>query len=256
MTQPPDEPSSALLAVDDQAYPLYERLYLVLAAAFAVVLVLTNVIGIKLFPSPFNADWALTTGILTYPLTFLITDIVSEVYGKRRADFMVVVGFLMSLLMLAITQLAMRVPPHPFWVPADAAFYSTETGYQHAFESVFSLNGVLLFGSMAAYLCAQLTDNYLFHFWKRLTKGKHLWLRNNGSTVVSQLVDTIVVNSILFYLGFGWEFWQGVTVMATIYIHKVLLAVIDTPLIYLGVWLVRRALGQDPSGEMMTAEAT
>jgi uncharacterized integral membrane protein (TIGR00697 family) len=105
---------------------------------------------------------------------------------------------------------------------------------------VFSLNGVLLMGSMLAYLCAQLTDNFVFHAIKRATGGRYLWLRNNGSTMVSQLVDTIVVNSILFYLGFGWEFWQGVTVMGTIYLHKMLLAWIDTPLIYLGVWVVRR----------------
>lgn len=240
-----ESPVPPTLAVDDQRYSNYERVYLLLATAFSVVLVLTNIIGIKLFPSPFNPEWALTTGIITYPLTFLITDIVSEVYGKRRADFMVVVGFVMSLVMLGLTQLAMRLPAHPYWVPPDAAFYTDVDGYQHAFQSVFSLNGVLLFGSMLAYLAAQLTDNRLFHFWKRVTGGKHLWLRNNGSTIVSQLVDTIVVNSILFYIGFGWGFWQGVTVMATIYVHKVLLAVIDTPLIYLGVYLVRRFLQLD-----------
>ncbi|MEO0602681.1 MAG: queuosine precursor transporter [Myxococcota bacterium] len=244
MTTPPPPKT---LEVDDLPYPLTERLYLVLATAFAVVLVLTNIIGIKLFPSPFNSEWALTTGILTYPLTFLITDIVSEVYGKRRADFMVLVGFIMSLVMLAVTQLAMRVPPHPIWVPLVNPFYPDVEGYQHAFESVFSLNGVLLFGSMLAYMCAQLTDNFVFHAIKRATDGKYLWLRNNGSTMVSQLVDTIVVNSILFYLGFGWEFWQGVTVMATIYLHKLVLAWLDTPLIYLGVYLVRRFT--DPAGD-------
>jgi len=228
---------------DAPRYPRTERVYLVLASAFAVVLVLTNIIGIKLMPSPLDASWALTTGILTYPLTFLITDIVSEIYGKRRADFMVLIGFLMSILMLALTQLAMRLPPHPYWVPPAGAFYDDVAGYQHAYESVFSLNGVLLFGSMAAYLCAQLTDNYLFHRLRRLTGGKHLWLRNNGSTMVSQLVDTIVVNSILFYVGFGWGLRQGVIVMATIYVHKLLLAAIDTPLVYAGVygirWLIR-----------------
>ncbi len=242
--------------VDEPArFSRYERTYLVLATAFAVVLVLTNIIGIKLFPSPFNRDWALTTGILTYPITFLITDIVSEVYGKKRADFMVVLGFFMSLMMLGIVQLAMRLSPHAYWVPMEGGFYDDVGGYQHAFESVFSLNGVLLSGSMLAYLCAQLTDNYLFHFWKQLTNGRHLWLRNNGSTIVSQLVDTIVVNSILFYIGFGWELWQGITVMATIYAHKVLLALLDTPLIYLGVALARRGIGA-PGPEPALERAT
>lgn len=231
------------LAVDDAKYPLYERLYLVLAATFVVVLVLTNIIGIKLFRAPFNPEFALTTGILTYPITFLITDIVSEVFGKRRADFMVVIGFGMSLLMLGIVQVALHVTPHPYWVPPAEGYYADVDGYQHAFQSVFALNGILLFGSMTAYLVAQLTDNRLYHFWKRVTKGKHLWLRNNGSTMVSQLVDTAIVNSILFYLGFGMELWVGLEIMATIYVYKLALALIDTPFIYLGVYLVKRALG-------------
>ena len=232
------------LEVDATAYPRFERVYLVLAAAFVVVLVLTNIIGIKLFAAPHDpTNFALTTGIITYPLTFLITDLVSEIYGKKRADFMVIIGFVMSFIMLGIVQIAVAVPAHPFWVPAESAFYDTAAGYQTAFESVFSLGPVLVVGSMAAYLCAQLTDNYMFHFWKRKTGGKHLWLRNNGSTSVSQLVDTLVVNSILFYVGFGWPLMQGLKVMATIYVYKLILAVLDTPLIYLGVYGIKRYLG-------------
>lgn len=233
----------------EATHPLYERVYLVLAACFVVTLVLTNVIGIKLFQSPIWKDdagvgFALTTGILTYPLTFLFTDIVSEIYGKKRADFMVILGFFMSLMMLGITQLAVHVAPHAYWVPAESAFYATEGDYQHAFQSVFALNGILLFGSMLAYLCAQLTDNRLYHFLKRLTKGRHLWLRNNGSTWVSQFVDTLIVNSILFYWGMGMDLKLGLSIMATIYVHKIFLAALDTPLIYLGVWMVRRVLSQ------------
>jgi uncharacterized PurR-regulated membrane protein YhhQ (DUF165 family) len=244
-------------SVDDAPYLLRERIYLLLATSFSVILVLTNIIGFKLFQAPLKPDFALTAGIITYPLTFLITDIVSEVYGKRRADFMVVVGFLMSLLMLGIVQLAVALPPHPYWVPAVDAFYSEGwrageglpesgalEGYQHAFHSVFALNGVLLVGSMLAYLCAQLTDNFLFHFFKRLTQGKHLWLRNNGSTMVSQAVDTLVVNSILFFIGFGMDYATGFSIMLTIYVYKLVLAALDTPLIYLGIYMVKRALGE------------
>ena len=271
---PPNE-FQADLAVDSRAYPLYERVYLMLAATFAVLLVLTNILGIKLFVAPgyditsevlffIPADangFALTTGIITYPLTFLITDLVSEIYGKRRADFMVLVGFLMSVLMLIIAQIALRVEPHVYWVPPSepqalwffgdwipAPFYDNVGDYQHAFASVFSLNGVLVLGSMTAYAVAQLTDNYLFHFWKRVTNGKHLWLRNNASTIISQLVDTAIVNSFLFFVGFGWGFWQAVQVMATIYLYKLIIALLDTPFMYLGVYLLRRLLGHQPEG--------
>ena len=106
-------------------------------------------------------------------------------------------------------------------------------------------------------MCAQLCDNYLFHFWRRLTKGKHMWIRNNGSTIVSQLVDTAVVNSILFYIGFGMEFWTGVTIMATIYVYKIALAILDTPLVYLGVWIIKSILGdaypQESEGDAIEA---
>ncbi len=249
-------PEEALAHIDTAAYTRYERVYMVLAATFVVLLVLTNVIGTKLFTSPFNPEWALTTGILTYPFTFLVTDLVSEIYGRKRADFMVVLGFFMSLLMLLILWAAMSVSPHPAWagsgyyvdgwrMGAEATPGTGLQGYQHAFESVFALNGILLFGSMLAYACAQFTDNWLYHFWKEFTGGKHLWLRNNGSTWVSQLIDTAIVNSILFYIGFGMEFWLGLQIMATIYLHKLLLAALDTPLIYLGVYVLKRILGEE-----------
>ena len=234
---------SAAQSDDEPVYPLYERLYLVLAASFVVLLVLTNIVGIKLFRAPFNPGFALTTGILTYPFTFLVTDVVSEVWGKRRADFMVVLGFLMSGLMLLIVQLALAVPPHPFWVPGVDPAYPTEAGYQTAFESVFALNGLLLTGSMLAYAAAQFCDNWLFHFFKRLTQGRKLWLRNNASTWISQLVDTAIVNSILFFIGFKMDLRTGVGIMATIYAYKVAIAALDTPLVYAGVWGIKRLLG-------------
>lgn len=249
MSDPIKGTFDADLDADVRKYPVYERLYLCFAATFVVLLVLTNIIGIKLFQAPFKPEFALTTGIITYPLTFLCTDIVSEIYGKKRADFMVVLGFVMSLLMLAIVTIATTVSPHAYWVPMEAPYFDSVEGYQHAFESVFALNQVLIAGSMLAYLSAQLIDNYLYHFWKRLTKGRHLWLRNNGSTIISQLVDTAVVNSILFYVGFGMDFWVGVKIMATIYVYKVIIAALDTPLIYLGVYTVKEILRRNGESE-------
>jgi len=237
------------LHVDEVRYSRYERTYLVLAAAFVTVLELTNIIGIKLFQAPFKPEFALTTGIITYPVTFLITDIVSEIYGKKRADFMVIIGFVMSLLMLAIVQIALHVAPHEYWSAGKPPIYGSPDEYQTAFRSVFGLGPLLVFGSMTAYLCAQLTDNFMFHWWKKKTDGKHLWLRNNGSTWISQLVDTAIVNSILFYIGFKMDFATGVGIMATIYVYKLIIAALDTPLIYLGVFAVKRFLGEQAPAE-------
>ena len=216
--------------------------YLVLTTLFSVVLVLTNIIGVKLFQGPLNpTSHALTTGIITYPVTFLLTDVVSEIWGLKKASAMVLIGFLMSIVMLLFVQIAIHLPAHPYWVAPNNPFGFETTGdYQNAFNSVFSVNSKLLFGSMLAYMVAQLLDVKLYHMWRRITKGKYLWIRNNGSTSISQLVDTLIVNSILFYWGFGWEFWQGISVMLTIYFYKLILAVLDTPLIYLVVALIKK----------------
>ena len=194
-----------------------ECFYSYIMATFCVVLVLTNIIGTKLFlafPSQLpNGFWGgpitLTSGIITYPFTFLLTDIVSEIYGRRRADRMVWTGFALSLLMLILVQISIFLPGSPHWVNAGLG-YSNVAGMQQAWESVFTLPGILIFASMSAYLVAQLMDNRLFHFWRRVTKGRHLWLRNNASTWISQFFDTLIVNSI--FLGFGLKLggpWSG-----------------------------------------------
>ena len=230
--------------------PLSEAAYAALATAFCVVLVLTNIIGTKLFEVfpdgrpgwiPGEGPLVLTSGILTYPLTFLLTDLVSELWGVRRASFMVILGFAMSLLMLAILQLAIPLPPGGFWTNDALGFGPAEM--QLAFEATFAYPGTLLFASMTAYLVAQLFDVRLYHFWWRVTGGKHMWIRNNGSTSISQLVDTIIVNSIFLKMAFGMEWPAIIEVIVAVYLCKLLLAMLDTPLIYLGRALLYRFLG-------------
>ena len=231
-----------------------EKAFAVLMSAFVVVLVLTNVIGVKLFlafpkllPNGFFGEpITLTTGILTYPITFLLTDVVCEVYGSKRAKLMVFTGFVMSLLSLVLIQTASLVPGSPVWPSGNPHFDSVDE-MQTAYESVFSLPGILIFGSMTAYLIAQLVDVRLFHLFKRLTKGRHLWLRNNGSTMVSQLIDTIIVNSIFLGYGLGLDWAVIGKIILASYVFKILFAAIDTPFAYLGVTLLRRYLAKSPS---------
>lgn len=219
--------------------PRRDRAYTFCAALFCVVLVLTNIIGVKLFqifpdgrPAWFPGEGALTltSGIIAYPITFLLTDVVSEIWGRRRADLMVVLGFVMSGVMLGLVQIAKALPPSEFWTAPEE--YG-ELSMQAAFEASFYYPGVLLFASMTAYLVAQLFDVRLYHFWWRVTKGRHMWIRNNGSTAISQLVDTIIVNGIFLRWGFGWEWGPIVDVIVAVYLCKLVLAWIDTPLIYL-----------------------
>ncbi|MBL4622966.1 MAG: queuosine precursor transporter, partial [Immundisolibacteraceae bacterium] len=216
-----------------------DRVYIVLAVLFVTLLILTNIIGQKLFVL---FGETLTAGLITYPLTFLITDVVSEVYGKRRADRMVIMGFAMTLVMLVIVQISIALPASPIWGSTIAAGLTDGPAMQNAWLGSFGVGWWLVTGSMCAYLIAQLIDNWLFHFWRQLTNGKHLWLRNNGSTMFSQLVDTFIVNSFLFYGAFGWEFVVGLKVMAVIYLFKLAIAALDTPFCYLAIGGLRRYL--------------
>ncbi len=234
--------------------PRADVVYTVLAAAFSVVLVLTNIVGVKLFelfvdgrPAwiPGEGPLTLTSGIITYPLTFLITDLVSELWGRRRADLMVKLGFAMSFLMLFVIVLARGLPPSALWENQALGVTGADAPsmMQAAFELTFYYPGLLLFASMSAYLVAQLFDVRLYHFWWRVTGGRWMFVRNNGSTMISQLVDTIIVNGIFLRwgLGLGWAVvWE---VIAAVYLCKVVLALGDTPLIYLGRALLRRYLG-------------
>jgi len=209
----------------------YEQLYAGFVAVFVTFVVLTNTVGVKLFTA---FGKVLPVSIIWFPLTFLITDIVSEMYGARRARFLVIMGFCMSLLLLGFSLIGIRLPV--------AEFYPLQEDYINIFGPIWRL----LFGSMAAYLLAQLIDVRLFHFWKKLTKGKHLWLRNNASTMISQFIDTVTVNTIFLYKNptvFTGDFSDLMGIIWGVYILKVAIAALDTPLCYLGVWFVERMTG-------------
>ena len=230
-----------------------EATYALLSTMFVVVLVLTNIIGTKLFvlfpaggPSWVmgGAPWTLTSGIITYPITFLLTDIVSEIWGRRRANFMVWMGFGMSLVMLALLQLAIALPPSENWVLKREPFRIEDAqAMQLAFHATFSNPGILLGASMIAYLVAQLFDVRLYHFWWRVTGGRHMWVRNNGSTLISQLVDTAIVNSIFLRFGLNLEWSMIGGIILASYMVKAVLAAIDTPIIYLVRARLERYLG-------------
>ncbi|MBT3215983.1 MAG: queuosine precursor transporter [Candidatus Marinimicrobia bacterium] len=204
-------------------------LYLVLAGIFIASLVSANLIFQKFFTwTPFGLyTFEMSVGILPYPITFLCTDLISELYGKKKADQVVIAGFAASLFVLLVVGIADRVPQTD-WSPVGS----------DTFHSVFGLFGPAVFASMVAYLSAQFIDIRLFHFWKKLTNGKHLWLRNNGSTIFSQLIDTSAVLVLLCASG-TIEWSKFLTLLQAGFLFKVLVALADTPLFYLGVYALK-----------------
>jgi len=227
--QPPFEPASA---------PLHGRAeiaYLVLAGLFLGALVVTNLIANKFLTVDAGFKvFILSAGALPYPVTFLVTDLLSEIFGRRRANQVVWTGFLVSLFVLFALWLGSLFPAIPDSPVSDAT-------YMAAFENAWRV----IAASMIAYLVAQLIDVRLFHFWKDLTRGKHLWIRNNFSTALSQLVDSTLVVLVLF-AGDQTTEWMAATIF-DLWLYKAIVAACDTPLFYAGTWWLRRWIGSDPA---------
>ena len=206
------------------------RLYLVLAALFVAALVAGNLIFQKFFYWNFFGwhTFELSVGILPYPLTFLITDLIAEIFGKRKANQVVISGLFATVFVLLIIGVSSTVPATS-WSPVKDA----------TFNQVFGLTGVAVSASMIAYLLAQLIDIRIYHFWKNYTKGKKLWLRNNFSTMTSQFVDTASVLILLCLFGaIDWDKFPALLFSG--FLFKVMVAAFDTPFLYFFVWWIKK----------------
>ena len=205
-------------------------LYLILAALFITSLVVSNLIFQKFFSWNFFGIYTfeISVGILPYPITFLITDLISEIYGKKKANLVVTAGIFASFFSLFIIYVSDMVPATS-WSPVDDGLFS----------KVFGLSVIAVFSSMIAYLLAQFLDIRIYHFWKGLTKGKHLWIRNNFSTITSQFVDTF---SVLFLMCsfevIEWSLFSKLLLSG--FLFKLLVALSDTPFLYVAVHFARR----------------
>lgn len=223
-----------------------EMLYLILGALFITALVTSNLIFQKFFFwNPFGLfRFELSVGIIPYPVTFLVTDIVAEVYGKRRANFLIIAGIFASAFALLIIILAAHVPATD-WSPLSNV----------EFQKSFGFTFLAVAASLAAYLTAQFIDVQVFHFWKNVTQGKHLWLRNNLSTFTSQFVDTFMVLFLLCSFGvISWELFP--MLLGNGFLFKALVALVDTPFAYLGVYGLRSYFGLKGQGSELDLDGT
>ena len=220
--------------MDRSRHAAAQKLYLYMAALFITSLVVSNLIFQKFFYwYPFdweiigNSLFELSVGILPYPITFLVTDLISEIFGRKAANRVVIAGIFASFFSMGILLIAGVVPALPNSPIDDATF-----------TKVFALSPIAVLASMMAYLFAQFIDIRIYHFWKNLTKGKHLWLRNNFSTFASQFIDTFTVVGLLCVFGvLPWNAFLGLLISGVVF--KILVALIDTPLLYLSVNWIR-----------------
>ncbi len=215
--------------------PYNNNRLLLLFALFIALIVGMNLLGLKIINFFFIST---SVGIFMAPLTFLITDIVEEVYGKTIIrSFIIGAAISLVIVMVYVQIFVVLEPADRFTSKIDGA-YGTYT-INEAYTSIFKNSLRLIFASLLAFLLSQLHDMQAFDFWRKKTKGKALWLRNNLSTIVSQLIDTSVFMFVAFYK-ITPAFTAGFIIKLIIpyFFLKLIFAIIDTPFVYLGVkWL-------------------
>jgi queuosine precursor transporter len=238
-----------------------ERVFMLLAGLFWGSLVMLNILGTSRFinlsswfglSESSSIQFILAVGVLPYPITFLCTDFISELYGRKRANFVVWIGLLLNIWVLFILWLGgVLNPPEFAKLPLqDVVQAQNEIPREYAFYYIRHLTFGATIASMIAYLCAQFVDVHIFHYLKERTKGKKLWLRNNGSTLVSQLVDTSAVILITFLYTDALPIDsrqatmpQLLTLIASGYLFKLVIALLDTIPFYIGTKYLKKYLG-------------
>jgi queuosine precursor transporter len=243
------------------------RLFIILAGIFVTNALLAEIIGVKIFsaestvglmPAQLNIlgfvmDFNLTAGALIWPVVFITTDLINEYFGKPGVKHISYLTALLILYAFLVIFLAMQLPPADFWAElkdADGNVFNMDI----AFNKILGQGLRIIWGSLTAFLLGQLVDVFIFQKLKRVTGNRWLWLRATGSTLVSQLVDSFVVLFVAFYGVFATD--QIIAIGITNYIYKFSVAIVLTPLIYLGHYFIDRYLGKDNAARISDEAAT
>ncbi|MBC7744008.1 MAG: queuosine precursor transporter [Flavobacterium sp.] len=245
------------------------RLFLVLASFFVSNAILAEFIGVKIFTvegslgiAKFDINlfgvkdlsYNMSAGVLTWPLIFIMTDIINEYFGVRQVRFLSVLTCFLILYAFLIVGLAINLSPADFWINQNIKGKPIDMDL--AFSGVFGQGMWIIAGSIIAFLIGQMVDVLLFHKIKKITGENALWLRATGSTLVSQFIDSFVVIFIAFYINpqYNWS-WQMVAAIGLVnYTYKFIVALLMTPFLYVTHNLIDRYLGKELAHKM-TSEA-
>jgi uncharacterized integral membrane protein (TIGR00697 family) len=208
-----------------------DRIYIFLSTIFVTSLITGNLVFQKFvnLNIPFiNANFHLSVGLFFFPITFVITDVISEIYGKERAEYVILMGLAAGVFVMFMMLFAQNI----------SASSSSNVSDQD-FNLVFGKYGYAILSSLIASFISQIIDARIFLFLKKLTNSRHLWLRNNLSTIIAQAFDTFFVLGILFYFGAlpTENFWSMVSGS---FCFKIIFAVLDTPIVYLLIFSFQR----------------
>jgi uncharacterized integral membrane protein (TIGR00697 family) len=247
------------------------NLFIILGGIFLTNAILAEIIGVKIFSGegtvglkPANwsffgsyiLDFNLTAGAVIWPVVFITTDIINEYFGKkgvRKISF--ITAGLIAYVFIVIS-LVTKLPPAAFWLEVNAVGANGKPfNIDYAFNTIFRQGLGIIIGSLVAFLIGQLLDVYVFQKLRKITGPKMIWLRATGSTLVSQFIDSFVVLGIAFYVFGNWSIQQIIAVGIINYIYKFSVAILLTPLLYVGHGLIDRYLGKT-FAERLTTEAS
>ncbi|KAF3361813.1 putative protein YpdP [Chlamydiales bacterium STE3] len=196
-----------------------QSLYQLISATFCVIVVVSNIISAKMICLPFSDHYSIPAGLITYPLTFLLSDLTTELFGENKAKLMIYIAFALNVVSFGLIQVALLLP-------------AVSQSDQLAFQMVLGLSGLRIFSSLVSFLTAQIVDIQLYALIKRWTGSQHLWLRNNGSTLASQLVDTLMIDILYLYWGLEMSLAEVLPIMSFSYLYKAFFSLINTPIFY------------------------
>jgi uncharacterized integral membrane protein (TIGR00697 family) len=227
-------------------------LFVTLVGVFLTCLLLGNLIGGRLTSIDlFGREWIVSVGEIPFPLTFILTDIINEFYGRATARRVTLLGFAMTGLAIGLIRIADLAP-----------WFAGSQMTPAAYDNVFLGATFIQIASMIAFLSAQYVDITVFFLIKRVTGNRFLWLRATGSTAISQLIDTVVILTIAFGpLGAGFDAATLFSMIVTSYVIKVLVAILVTPVIYgihgllERVWQLTPLPVEDQAGDVGGTEA-
>ncbi len=195
----------------------------------------------------------LTAGAILWPIVFIMTDIINEYYGTRAVKFLSYLAIGIIFYAFLMVYCTISLPPNEWWqfqsgLSSDAGLSISDMNL--SFNKVMGQGLWIIVGSMVAFLVGQILDVAIFHKIKSMTGERYIWLRATGSTLVSQLVDSYIVLLIAFYIGADWDLGRVLAIGTVNYIYKFGMAVLLTPVIYLGHYGIEMFLGHEVSSQM------
>lgn len=243
------------------------KLLLILGSFFVANAILSEFIGVKIFSVEGtlgvkhldinllgvpNLSFNMSAGVLTWPIIFIMTDIINEYFGVKQVKFLSILTAILISYAFIVVGAAMHLTPSDFWVTQTVN--GKQLNMNNAFAGIFGQGMWIIVGSIVAFLVGQIADVLIFHKIKRITGDKALWLRSTGSTLVSQFIDSFVVIFIAFYLNpqYSWS-WQMVAAIGLVnYTYKFIVAIVMTPILYVVHSIIDKYLGKDLSQRMIS----